>query len=985
MDPTAPAQLIGPQGPGAELLPDKGQLETTQSLLPTVHTSGADDALLSDGRDVPGGGETSDTNVQRPRLSGAAKRRLRYLRKHGVGGEEARKLALLPVASQPTHYKRGHSSSGSTPDQRAAKRPRHQGSSGQTGSRLSSGHRPVSYSAAVGSVRLGIVNDDFPEVHWTDEQLNVVRMALARWIISNPADAHPLSFLGLVFRRGWLLLTCEDAATAAAVRAEVPRLRPWEGARLRVLAEADFPRTRFAAGYFPFSSQLSTEEIMSSVIGQNREEDLRTREWRVVQRPPPGPGCPGSLLLGGNWSHKWAPAAGGGGSRAGVAAEQTLARAGGRSSAVGPSRHCAGGGRSSTRSSGVGDGLSVAGPSRPTTGGRAPAESSGAGDCPGAVGSTRPSAAGGRPVTTLTGGSGPSAGGARLVRLQSPTRGTVNPAGVLSPPPWAARARGRAGCAPPPAHFVTRDLAAILIEERTSAGTMRAVFASAYFAGDVQEVPPEDVCRLVSYCVNNNLQFVIGCDANAHNVVWGSTDTNTRGEELLNYIYSNRLEILNRGNIPTFVTRARSEVLDITLSSRNVAGRVWGWHVTDEVLSSDHRLISFKISFGRGEISTFRVSKNTDWPTYQEILNTEIEGLDRACNTPAEADSLADDLMNGIIRAYEASCPLVSGARRGSVPWWSRELENLRIRTRKLFNRAKNGGDWDTYKRSLTAYNKALRKARRSSWRNFCGGLEDVSAASKLQKVLSREGPGHISLLERADGSFTTSTQETLEVLMKTHFPGSTVLPSGVSTPESDFSIPHRRELGRSRTIFTPERVKWAINSFKPFKSPGGDGVFPALLQRGLEVLSPLLIRLFCASYAMAYIPRAWRRVRVVFIPKAGGQPRSSAKGYRPISLMSFVLKTMEKILGHLLKEHFQLSPLNKAQHAYLKGRSTETALVEVTALIEKALEEKESAVGCFLDIGGAFDNTSYASIRNAAHKKGCQPSNHKMDHGYAE
>ncbi|CAB0008982.1 unnamed protein product, partial [Nesidiocoris tenuis] len=355
-------------------------------------------------------------------------------------------------------------------------------------------------------------------------------MALARWIISNPADAHPLSFLGLVFRRGWLLLTCEDAATAAAVRAEVPRLRPWEGARLRVLAEADFPRTRFAAGYFPFSSQLSTEEIMSSVIGQNREEDLRTREWRVVQRSNlddtavvtlamDDSAADGLARAGGTIRYLFgrvtikqrrsggAPASGGrsdggcgmeveaqqptegsesakdsslppdrprvraapgpsssaatgatsglprpgGGSRAGVAAEQTLARAGGRSSAVGPSRHCAGGGRSSTRSSGVGDGLSVAGPSRPTTGGRAPAESSGAGDCPEAVGSMRPSAAGGRPVTTLTGGSGPSAGGARLVRLQSPTRGTVNPAGVLSPPPWAARARGRAGCAPPPA------------------------------------------------------------------------------------------------------------------------------------------------------------------------------------------------------------------------------------------------------------------------------------------------------------------------------------------------------------------------------------------------------------------------------------------------------------------------------------------------------------------------------------------------------
>ncbi|BES96113.1 Hypothetical protein NTJ_08924 [Nesidiocoris tenuis] len=109
----------------------------------------------------------------------------------------------------------------------------------------------------------------------------------------------------------------------------------------------------------------------------------------------------------------------------------------------------------------------------------------------------------------------------------------------------------------------------------------------------------------------------------------------------------------------------------------------------------------------------------------------------------------------------------------------------------------------------------------------------------------------------------------------------------------------------------------------------------------------------------MAYIPREWRRVRVVFIPKAGGQPLSLARAYRPISLMPFLLKTMEKILGHLLKEYFQLSPLNKAQHL---------------ALIEKALNDKESAVGCFLDIGGAFDNTSYASIRNATHKKGVSP-----------
>jgi Endonuclease-reverse transcriptase len=63
------------------------------------------------------------------------------------------------------------------------------------------------------------------------------------------------------------------------------------------------------------------------------------------------------------------------------------------------------------------------------------------------------------------------------------------------------------------------------------------------------------------------MQIVIGCDANSHHVAWGSTDTNSRGAALLEYIASSNLEILNRGNEPTFVTHNRSEVIDISLSS----------------------------------------------------------------------------------------------------------------------------------------------------------------------------------------------------------------------------------------------------------------------------------------------------------------------------------------------------------------------------------------------------------------------------------
>ena len=35
--------------------------------------------------------------------------------------------------------------------------------------------------------------------------------------------------------------------------------------------------------------------------------------------------------------------------------------------------------------------------------------------------------------------------------------------------------------------------------------------------------------------------------------------------------------------------------------------------------------------------------------------------------------------------------------------------------------------------------------------------------------------------------------------------------------------------------IFDEEIVAWAIKSFKPFKSPGPDGIFPALLQKAIQ------------------------------------------------------------------------------------------------------------------------------------------------------
>ena len=111
----------------------------------------------------------------------------------------------------------------------------------------------------------------------------------------------------------------------------------------------------------------------------------------------------------------------------------------------------------------------------------------------------------------------------------------------------------------------------------------------------------------------------------------------------------------------------------------------------------------------------------------------------------------------------------------------------------------------------------------------------------------------------------------------------------------------------------------------------------------------------------------------MVFIPKPG-KPLTQAKSLRPISLMSFILKTLEKLLDrHIRGGVLVEKSLHQNQFAYTAGMSTETALFQVVHRLEKSLEHREIALGALLDIEGAFDNTSFNTIIGAARECGLE------------
>jgi hypothetical protein len=110
-----------------------------------------------------------------------------------------------------------------------------------------------------------------------------------------------------------------------------------------------------------------------------------------------------------------------------------------------------------------------------------------------------------------------------------------------------------------------------------------------------------------------------------------------------------------------------------------------------------------------------------------------------------------------------------------------------------------------------------------------------------------------------------------------------------------------------------------------------------------------------------------------VFIPKPGRNSHCGPKDFRPISLTSFLLKTERLVDRYLRDEVLVLKPLHSNQHAYQAGKSVETALHQLVVRVEKALDQQEVALGVFLDIEGAFSNTSYDSMCTALSRHGAE------------
>ena len=269
---------------------------------------------------------------------------------------------------------------------------------------------------------------------------------------------------------------------------------------------------------------------------------------------------------------------------------------------------------------------------------------------------------------------------------------------------------------------------------------------------------------------------------------------------------------------------------------------------------------------------------------------------------------------------------------------------------------------------------KELKKAKSDAWRAFCKGLKGIQGTADLGKFLKNKSiPGNCTL-ERIDGSFSENEEESLELLLLTHFPGEV----GVTTGQAEVRLATRSDKQKVVDFITFKKVETTFSNFGDYKSPGKDGIFPVMIKKCFSHLGGHLVNLYKDCIKLSYVPELWRESKVVFIPKVGKTDYSNPKNFRPISLLSFLLKGLERlILWYLEETSLNTGLLHKNLFAYRAGRSTDTALHCIIHKIEKGILGNASGhvITVFLDIDAAFSKAGINCMVKAVRNTGCNPA----------
>ena len=155
------------------------------------------------------------------------------------------------------------------------------------------------------------------------------------------------------------------------------------------------------------------------------------------------------------------------------------------------------------------------------------------------------------------------------------------------------------------------------------------------------------------------------------------------------------------------------------------------------------------------------------------------------------------------------------------------------------------------------------------------------------------------------------------------------------------------------------------VKFLRPGKAPGPDNIHNEVLRLGTTTsLFHHLAWLSSSSIQIGYIPTAWKLATLRMLLKPDKLP-SLTTSYRPINLMSSIMKLFERVIEQRLRSYLEdIGFINKYRSCFRQNKSTDDHLFRLSQSIMESFNRREHVVAAFLDVEKAFDNVWHNGLR---------------------
>ena len=395
-------------------------------------------------------------------------------------------------------------------------------------------------------------------------------------------------------------------------------------------------------------------------------------------------------------------------------------------------------------------------------------------------------------------------------------------------------------------------------------------------------------------------------------------------------------------------------------------------HVNTCIGISDHLATYIKLNQQKPKVEEkvikHRNYRNYDVELYRQSLQENIDqsNVHQHINNN-DVNAATEDLMQAIRSTADQYAPLIETKvcdKAKYIPWFTRELRNTIALKNELLK--------DYYFYGLNTF-KSRVKILSNKINHMKRNLKKKYITEKLQEY--KDNPKKcwkaINLItNRTNVKDSVEpegvTQEKANVFNSYFATIGEVIQKKlqINTQINNFS-------GLAGFTFqpeTPDSIKKIIANIRQDVATGSDEVGAKLIKDASEVLSPILADIINIGYRTATFPDCMKHATIKALHKKDDPDKIS--NYRPISILPTMSKVFERAATDQLVNHLETNKLlSRHQHAYRKGHSTQTCLVQVTNYIYKLIDRKKWAAIASLDLSKAFDSISHSLLLNKLSK----------------